>query len=130
MHPSPLASSSSSFSLSLSHFLPFHDIVPTIGDEIENIQDLIQAVKDVGDWRALCTNLKINEGKMDFLVNSADSFMIKKAECLQAYFDEGDAKWSDVVKAVAKHPVNKIRIAKKIAKIHGINFDEVIKHEL
>ena len=28
-------------------------------DVIEEFQDLIQAVKDVGDWRALCLNLKV-----------------------------------------------------------------------
>ena len=96
----------------------------TIDDEIENVQDLILAVKDVGDWRALCLNLKVDEGKIDSLINSADRVETKKTECLQAYFDEGDAKWSDVVKAVAMHPVNKMRIAKKIAKAHGVNLNK------
>ena len=66
-------------------------------------------------------------GKIDSLVNSADRVETKKTECLQAYFDEGNAKWSDVVKAVATHPVNKKRIARKIAQAHGINFDEIVK---
>ena len=97
----------------------------TIDGVIKEIQDLIQAVKDVGNWRALCMNLRVNEGKMDSLVYAAGREETKKTECLQAYFDEGDAKWSDVVKAVARHPVNKKLIAKKIARTHGINFDEV-----
>ena len=75
-------------------------------------------------------NLGVEEGKMDLLVNTAKPEVKKMADCLQAYFNQGDAKWSDVVKAVAMHPVSNKRIAKKIAKAHAINFDEVVKDEL
>ena len=105
-------------------------ILQTVGDEIDKDQDLIQAVKDIGDWRGLCMNLGVAEGKMNFLVNAAKPENKKMADCLQAYFNQGDAKWSDVVKAVAMHPISNKRIAKKIAKAHGINFDEVVKDEL
>ena len=44
--------------------------------------------------------------------------------------DEGEANWSSVVKAVAMHPVNKKRIAKKIAKDRGVDFDNALRDEL
>lgn len=79
-------------------------------------------------------NLDVNQGKMDTLIHSPDIADIKKLECLQTYFDQGDANWNQVVRAVAMYPVNKKLIAKNIAKAHGIDFDKVIiikdEHEL
>ena len=76
-------------------------------------------------------NLGVQQGKMETLVHSSDTAVhTKKLECLQAYFDEGEAKWSEVVKAVAEYPVSNKRIAKKIAKAHGIDYDEIVKDEL
>ena len=103
---------------------------PPIDDKIENFQDLVQAVKGVGNWRGLCLNLDVDQGIIDTLIHSPDVADIKKLECLRAYFDQSKAKWSQIVRAVAMYPVNKKRIAKNIAKGHGIEFDKLVKDEL
>jgi hypothetical protein len=85
------------------------------------LNDLIQAVKEIGNWRGLCTNLGVDEGVMDTLIHSPATVDAKKADCLQAYFNGGEAKWSTVVKAVSMHPISNKRVAKWIAKAHGLN---------
>ena len=102
----------------------------TLGDDIQKLNDLIQAVKEIGNWRGLCTNLGVNEGKIDALIHSTATVDTKKAACLRAYFIGGQAKWSDVVKAVAMHPIDNIRVAKQIAEDHGLSYSNVMKDEL
>ena len=102
----------------------------TTDDEINKLNDLIQAVKDIGDWRGLCTNLGVSDGEMDVLIHSTSTVRTKKADCLKAYWNEGEAKWSDVVRAVAMSPINNKRVAKKIAKAHSLDFDEILRDEL
>ena len=98
-------------------------------DEIQSLYDLTKAVQTIGDWRGLCTNLKVDEGTMNTLIHSSDRPETKKDECLKAYFDTGDATWSEVVRAVGMHPIKNKRLAKKIAEDHGVDFDR-IKDEL
>ena len=33
----------------------------------EKLNDLIQAVKEIGNWEGLCTNLGVSQGKIDAL---------------------------------------------------------------
>ena len=96
----------------------------SVGDEIKNLNDLIQAVKDVGNWKGLCRNLDVDEGTMDKLIQNYNLPDEQKAECLTAYFNAGKAKWSKVVDAVAKYPVSNERLAKKIAEDHGLPFED------
>ena len=96
------------------------------GDKIDHINHLIQAVQSVGDWRGLCGNLNVDEGTMNILKHSTDRPETKMAECLQAYFDNGEATWSQVVRAVAMHPIKNKRLAKEIANDHSIDFDTII----
>ena len=93
------------------------------------MNDLIQAVKDIGDWRGLCTNLGVNDGVIETLVHSTTS-VDKKADCLRAYFNDGKANWADVVKAVAMYPINNRRVARQIANTYGLNYDSIVKEEL
>ena len=102
----------------------------TTDEEIKKVNDLIQAVKEIGNWRGLCTNLGVNEAEMDKLKYSTDTVDAKKADCLRAYFNSGEAKWSDVVKAVAMHPISNKRVAKQIAKAHGLHYEAIVKDEL
>ena len=102
----------------------------TTDEEIKKVNDLIQAVKEIGNWRGLCTNLGVNEGKIDALIHSTATVDTKKAACLRAYFIGGQAKWSDVVKAVAMHPISNKRVAKQIAKDHGLHYEAIVKDEL
>ena len=99
----------------------------TTGDEIQNFNELIQAVKEIGNWRGLCSNLGVGQEVMDPLIHSTDVIDTKKMECLRAYFDGGEAKWSKVVKAVAMYPVNNKRVALKIAEVHGLNFRKTVE---
>ena len=82
-------------------------------------------MKDIGNWRGLCTNLRVDEGIMDRLINSADHDEAKKLECLTAYWNGGKATWTEVIQAVAMTPINNKRIANDIAKKYGVDFDEV-----
>ena len=103
-----------------------------VGDLEDNINDvgsLIQAVQTIGDWRGLCTNLGVDESIMNSLIQSTDNANIKKMECLHGYLKSGEATWRHVVRAVAMYPLKDMRLAKKIAKAHGIDFD-AIRNEL
>ena len=99
-------------------------------DEIKKKNDLIQAVKDIGNWHGLCTNLGVSDGKMDSLKHAPGTVDAKKAECLEAYWKGGEAKWSDVVKAVVMHPIEDKLVAKKIAEDHGLDYNKIVKDEL
>lgn len=107
-----------------SHNKCAHITFYSAGDKISNLHDLLQAVKSIGNWRGLCTNLKVDGGEMDKLVYSNTNIDDKKMDCLQAYFNTGEAKWSEVVKAVAKSPINNRRIAKQIANEYGVHFKD------
>ena len=99
------------------------------GNDIRKVNDLIQAVKDVGDWKGLCRNLDVDEGTMDVLIKNPNSPPNElKAECLTVYFNSGKATWSKVVEAVANFPIKNKRLARKIANDHGIQFND--KNEL
>ena len=105
-----------------------------LDDEIQEVNDLIQAVQEIGDWQGLCTNLGVSEGKIEALVHSTATVTVdaKKADCLRAYFKSGEAKWSNVVKAVAMYPVGNKLVAKQIAKAHGLDsyYNNFVKNEL
>ena len=104
----------------------------SLDDKIQKLNDLIQAVKDIGDWQGLCTNLGVSEGVIDTLVHSTATVDTKKADCLRAYFKSGEAKWSNVVKAVVMYPISNKLVAKQIAKAHGLDnyYNNVVKNEL
>ena len=63
---------------------------------------------------------------MNTLKHSTYHEETKMAECLQAYFDNGEATWSQVVRAVAMHPIKDKRLARKIANDHNVDFDMII----
>ena len=94
------------------------------------MNNLIQAVKDIGNWHGLCTNLGVSEGVIDTLIYSATTVDIKKADCLRAYFNSGEANWGDVVKAVTMHPIRNKRVAKVIAETYGLDYNKIVKEEL
>ena len=97
-----------------------------IGDEITRLRDLVHAVRDIGDWKGLCMNLDVSLGTMERIEYS--STPNKKLECLTMYLKQGEAKWSNVVRAVAM--LDNKRVAKKIAQKHGIDFEKVVRDEL
>jgi hypothetical protein len=102
----------------------------TTDEEIKKVNDLIQAVVEIGDWRGLCTSLGVDEGVLDALYHSTAPEDAKKADCLRAYFKSGEARWSDVVKAVSMPPIRNKRAAKRIAIAHGLSYEAIMKDEL
>ena len=88
-------------------------------------------MKDIGDWRGLCTNLGVDDGIMDRLIHSAAHDLAKKQDCLTAYWNSGEATWTEVIQAVAMAPINNKRIAKDVANKYHVDFGKVItKDEL
>ena len=71
----------------------------------------------------LCLNLGVDKGIMDFIIHSDDTMQVKKLDCLKAYCNSGVAKWSEVVQAVAKYPINNRHLAKRIAQVYGAAID-------
>lgn len=89
--------------------------------EIEAFYDLYHAVKVISDWWSLYLNLKVDSTTMNLLKFSMESAEVKKRECLQAFWNTGEATWEDVVKAVAEYPINNKWVAKTIiAQKYGI----------
>ena len=82
---------------------------------IQDINNLRQAVANIGNWQGLCENLDVDEGIVDILMFSNDQPVIKKSNCLKAYFDKGGATWEEVILAVAKYPLKKVHLAMYIA---------------
>ena len=83
---------------------------------IEEFQDLYHAVADIGNWRGLCGNLKVNDSVMDTLKHNGRRSDENKLDCLQAFFDSGTVTWEEVREAVAKSPLFKNRVADQITK--------------
>ena len=61
------------------------------------------AVAEIGDWESLCEKLEVPKEVMNRLRFSNKQDERKKSECLQAYFNLGEACW-EVVKVVENHP--------------------------
>ena len=93
------------------------------------IQDLLQAVEDIGNWRGLCTNFRVDEGIMNKLIYSSAHSDTIKQDCLTAYWNHGEDTWTEVIKAVYMAPINNQRVAKRIAKKYGVDFDKAIRKD-
>lgn len=93
--------------------------------EIKEILDLYQAVKNIGNWKGLCVNLRVAGATMNMLEYSTDNADSKKLTCLQAYFNNGEAIWEDVVRAVREYPINNNREANAIEAKYILKRDEL-----
>ena len=98
--------------------------------DIKDSHELRQAVTvEIGNWRSLCENLKINRGTIEKLMYSNDLPEYKISDCLNAYFDKGEAVWEEVILAVAQPPLVKGNLAKKIAHryLHETNQAKILR---
>ena len=101
--------------------------------DLTNIKDsheLRQTVTvEIGNWRSLCENLKINRGTIETLMYSNDHPEYKMSDCLIAYFDRGEAVWEEVILAVAQPPLVKDDLARKIARryLHKPNQAKILR---
>ena len=68
-------------------------------------------------------NLGVKSTTMNELKNSNKDVKSKKRECLQAYFDTGEACWEKVVRAIINYPINNKRLAKEIVGKYELNKD-------
>ena len=83
---------------------------------IQNSHELQQVVVEIGNWRGLCKNLKINRGTVEKLIYSNDLPEYRISDRLNAYFDKGEAVWEEVILPVARPPLVKADLARKIAR--------------
>ena len=67
-----------------------------------DIEDFIQAVKEVGNCEGLCRNLNVNIGKINEI--KSENYAPYRG-CLQVYYYNDKAKWENVVRAVTKYPI-------------------------
>ena len=72
-------------------------------------------------------NLKVDDGIMNGLINSDKGTDVKMMDCLQAYFNDGSASWTELTKAVVKYPVSNKLVAKEIAEKHGLDFNRILQ---
>ena len=86
-------------------------------------KQLYDAVHKIGNWRGLCLHLGVRDAIMNALVNSNKEFEEKKVECLQAYYNSGEAYWEEVVRALIKHPINNKRLGKEIIEQNQLRTD-------
>ena len=92
--------------------------------EISDFNELYDNLAEIGDWEGLCMNLQVDMATLDELQNSGNlPNDYKKRRCLLTYFKSDSATWERVIEAVAKHPINNRRLAKKIALKYQIKFD-------
>ena len=96
---------------------------------IQDVNKLRQAVAAIGNWQGLCENLDVDYGIIDTLKYSTDQPDTKKSNCLQAYFDKGEAVWEEVILAIARYPLKKVGLAKTIAfnYLHEPNQEKILK---
>ena len=95
---------------------------------ISDKQELGKAVAEIEDWEGLCENLGVSKAVLNTFGNKMDT--VKKRKCLEAYLNTGKACWEQVVKVVADHPFYNVRLANKIADMHGIDYMRTVKDEL
>lgn len=82
---------------------------------IQDSYELQRAVVEIGNWQGLCENLKVDRGTMNRLQYSYEHQEYKKSDCLNSYFNQGDAVWEEVILAVAQAPLNNVGLARNIA---------------
>ena len=95
---------------------------------ISDNQELGRAVAEIEDWEGLCENLGVSKAVLNMF--SDKIYTEKKRKCLEAYLNTGKACWEKVVKVVADHPFYNVRLANKIADMHGIDYMSTVKDEL
>lgn len=97
---------------------------------IYSFKELNKAVSEIGNWYGLCSNLDVERGLLSELQHSNEHISIKKTQCLEAYYDQGEATWERLITAINDYPIRNRRVAKELADKHGIDFKNLIKDEL
>ena len=91
--------------------------------KIEEFKQLYDAVHEIGNWRGLCLHLGVHDAIMNALIHSNKEIDEKKQECLQAYFNTGEAYWEEVVRALIKHPINNKRLGRELVEQYQLRTD-------
>ena len=74
----------------------------------------------------MCEHLEVHKAVLNGRRNIIDTVeTIKKSRCLEAYLNMGNSCWEQVVKVVADYPFYNLRLAKKIAATHGIDYSRI-----
>ena len=97
---------------------------------VNSFKELFHALAKIGDWEGLCWNLEVDEATINSLKYSdyvrPES---KKQDCLQAYWNTGEANWETVIHAIAEYPIKNFKLAKQIAKKHKIAYTCTIRED-
>ena len=99
-----------------------HVYNPAQCHKIHNKVELFQELALIGDWDLLCSTLGVSEAQMGEIRYSMNQN--KKQACLGAYVDSDEACWEEVIRVVAAHPFNNVRLAKRIAQNHNIEYTD------
>ena len=90
---------------------------------------MLQPTLETGKAYA-CWNLEVDEAIINSLKYSdyvrPES---KKQDCLQAYWNTGEANWETVIHAIAEYPIKNFKLAKQIAKKHKIAYTCTIRED-
>ena len=87
--------------------------------EIKDSKDLHKALAEIGNWEALCANLRVEKAVLDGLRYSLLQHEEKKQRCLQAFYQQGTICWETVINVLTEYPFYNRRLANWIAKEYG-----------
>ena len=104
------------------HFIPggCHSI------SITELQELDNAVSEIGEWEILCEYLGVPKAvliELRSMINTENR--VKKHRCLEAYINTDKACWETVVEVIA-NSFHNTRVAKEIARdhMHGVGYSK------
>ena len=89
--------------------------------EIKSSQDLHKALAEIGNWEALCGNLRVEEAVLDGLRYAQLQHEEKKRRCLQSFYQQlGTTCWETVINVLTGYPFYNGKLAKWIAEEYGV----------
>ena len=93
----------------------------TSSHPVQVLKGLHKELSMIGDWEGLCGNLGVVKSVMEELRYSYEmALSSKRARCLEAYDDSGEAVWEKVVEALCKLSSPKKKQAQNIK--YGIEY--------
>ncbi len=83
---------------------------------VTSVKELNLMLEDIGNWEALCLNLGVQLSQINELRYSRLEVSVMKIRGIEAYVNNGEATWEDVVLAVTLYPIMNTKVANKIAR--------------
>ena len=84
-----------------------------------NLDDVLEEIFSVGDWKTLGLKLKLKKYQLDDIyANNRGNVKDCQIDMVFKWLDTGDASWRALVRALASKRVEKMGLAKEIAAKH------------